>query len=47
MSKTVTISAEEYNNLLKKEKFLEALENRGVDNWDGYSEAYKSVYGEE
>ena len=47
MSKTVTISINEYNCLLKKEEFLEALPDYGVDNWDCYSEAYKSVYGEE
>lgn len=47
MDKTVTISTEEYNDLLKKEEFLEALESCGVDNWDGYSDAYKTVYGEE
>lgn len=43
MSKTITISVEEYNDLLKKEKLLEALENYGIDNWSGYEDACNSV----
>lgn len=38
---TVTISKEEYENLLSNNKFLNSLEALGVDNWDGYSEAWE------
>ena len=47
--KTVTISIEEYNDLLDDAEFLNALRMAGVDNWDGYDEAidiYQSVGGE-
>ena len=47
--KTVTISVEEYNELLDDAEFLNALRMAGVDNWDGYDEAidiYQSVRGE-
>lgn len=47
--KTVTISIEEYNDLLDDAEFLNALRMAGVDNWDGYDEAidiYQSVRGE-
>lgn len=33
---TVTISKEEYDELLESQRFLECLEHAGVDNWDGY-----------
>lgn len=39
--KTVTISEAEYKRLLKDSEFLDALRAVGVDNWEGYSEAYK------
>ena len=31
----------------KRLQFLASLEAYGVDNWDGYSEAYSSVFSEE
>lgn len=43
---TITIPMELYKSLLKKEEFLEALENYGVDNWSNYGDAYEEVYGE-
>lgn len=49
MSKTITISVEEYNELLDDAEFLNALRMAGVDNWDGYDEAidiYQSARGE-
>ena len=49
MPKTVTISIEEYNDLLDDAEFLNALRMAGVDNWDGYDEAiniYQSARGE-
>lgn len=39
MSKTVTISEEEYQSLLDDQLWLSCLENSGVDNWDGYDYA--------
>lgn len=36
---TVTITLEEYNRLRKAERFLDALETVGVDNWQGYADA--------
>jgi hypothetical protein len=36
---TVTISKKEYESLLEDRKWLQALENAGVDNWEGYDYA--------
>lgn len=36
MTSTVTISTEEYDKLQEAERLLEALQQAGVDNWDGY-----------
>lgn len=41
----VTISMDEYEQLLYSEKFFIALQAAGVDNWEGYSEATKEIYG--
>jgi len=38
-----TISVEEYNDLKQKELKLECLENCGVDNWVGYSDALEQM----
>lgn len=49
-SETVTISKEEYEELLDDSLFLNCLRNNGVDNWDWYSEAveqYQQLKGEE
>lgn len=35
----ITITQEEYDELLDDQLFLEALRIVGVDNWDGYDEA--------
>ena len=43
----ITITLEEYNRLVKREEFLDALEGYGVDNWDCYCDAYVDVYGED
>jgi len=37
---TITISKEEYDQLVKDSNFLNALESVGVDNWEGYGEAF-------
>ena len=41
--KTVTISKEEYQELLENSQFLSALQAAGVDNWDGYEHAQDIV----
>lgn len=35
MDDMVTISKKEYNSLLEDVRWLRALENAGVDSWDG------------
>ena len=40
--KTITISEDEYKRLLQDSRFLDCLENAGVDNWDWYEEAWKA-----
>ena len=48
MSKeTVTITKEEYEYLLEQSEFLGCLEACGVDNWNGYSDAYEMFNEEE
>jgi hypothetical protein len=37
---TVTITKEEYDRLLDREWFLECLKAQGVDNWQGYGDAW-------
>ncbi|QFG05883.1 hypothetical protein 268TH004_44 [Bacillus phage 268TH004] len=44
--KTITISLKEYTHLKDRELFLECLEGAGVDNWQGYSDAWE-MYKEE
>lgn len=41
MSDTVTISKKRYEELLKDEATLAALDEMGVDNWCGYDEAMR------
>lgn len=42
MEETITISKKLYEKLLQDRKTLRALEAAGVDNWEGYSEAFPS-----
>lgn len=53
-SDTVTMTRDAWNDVsayidkLEKDlEFLNALKARGVDNWDGYSDAVEMVYGED
>lgn len=39
----VTITREEYDNLLRDSEILQALENAGVDNWEGYEFAMEDI----
>lgn len=36
MSEQITISLQEYYNLLQSDAQLTLLKNRGIDNWQGY-----------
>ena len=40
---TVTIGKAVYEQLLKDSEMLSALEAAGVDNWEGYGEAVRSL----
>jgi hypothetical protein len=44
---TITISKEEYDDLVRDSAFLRCLEAAGVDNWDGISEAHRILEEEE
>jgi hypothetical protein len=39
MELNITISKEEYEELLKDQKLLQCLQGAGVDNWSGYDYA--------
>lgn len=43
---TVSVEKKEYERLKDNAKFLQALQNAGVDNWEGYDFAIE-LYGEE
>lgn len=45
--KTVTISQEEYDSLLEDAKWRQAVENAGVDNWEGFDYAMELFEEEE
>lgn len=45
-SKTVTISQEEYDELVDDQILLDCLRNAGVDNWEGWDfaiEQYQAI----
>ena len=43
MAETVTISQDEYDDLLHSDKVLRALQGAGVDNWEGYEFAFEDM----
>ena len=43
IKETVTISKREYEELLASVKVLNALQEFGVDNWEGYGDAMSSL----
>lgn len=43
--KMVTIPASEYKELLNDQRWLECLQDAGVDNWEGYEYA-KDLYND-
>jgi len=46
MADEVTISRSEYDSLLEDSRWLQALENAGVDNWPGIDFA-RELFNEE
>jgi hypothetical protein len=40
-STMILVDADEYEELQDAQLMLQCLENAGVDNWDGYSEALR------
>lgn len=44
--KMITISEDVYNELMEDSRWLNCLENSGVDNWEGY-ELARAQYLEE
>ena len=47
MNETITIDKKEYESLLEDSKWLRALENAGVDNWEGIDFARELLNEEE
>jgi hypothetical protein len=45
--KTVTIPQSEYDDLLKDQELLQALQRAGVDNWEGYEMALEILREDE
>lgn len=43
----VEIKKNDWGEIQERLDFLDALEAQGVDNWDGYSEAQREVYGDD
>lgn len=43
----LTLSQEEYEELLESDKMLSALERAGVDNWEGYDFAIELMYDDD
>ena len=43
----MTITYEEYANLLQDQRWRLCVESAGVDNWEGYDYAMKEFYGDE
>lgn len=46
MSQTITIPIGEFKRLVRNTILLNTLESKGVDNWEGYEEAYSSYLDE-
>ena len=43
LPETVTLSREQYDELLQDQALLRALEAAGVDNWDGWNVALETL----
>ncbi len=44
---TITVTQEEYDDLIDSAKLLAALMGAGVDNWEGYEEAMENYRSEQ
>jgi len=42
-AETITITVEQFNQLIADQNFLEALRGAGVDNWEGYDIAQEMM----
>jgi hypothetical protein len=42
--KTIEVPLDQYHHLLRKALRLDALERNGVEDWDGYNDAFDSTY---
>jgi len=40
---TMTITCEEYDDLIQRSKALQALDDAGVDNWEGFELAMETM----
>jgi hypothetical protein len=47
MEETITITKQEYDQLVEDQQFLHALQNAGVDNWEGYDYALELLEKDE
>lgn len=43
----VLVTRDHYEELLQDQEILQTLQAFGVDNWEGYDEAMRSLYAEE
>ena len=43
---TITITKKEYDSLVEDSEFLAALQEAGVDNWEGYCNAQEIIDGD-
>lgn len=43
----ITITKEQYDELIRDSKILNALYAGGVDNWEWYSDSLREVFSEE
>ncbi len=46
-TETITISVKDYVELKKRSHFLQLLQDKGVDSWEGYSAVSVGVEGDE
>ena len=44
MDETITIKKAWYDNLMRHYRLLQALQDCGVNNWEGYSEAINIAF---
>lgn len=46
MAEKIEIDKAEYDRLVDVDRFMDALDAAGVDNWEGYGTAYQIYDGE-